>query len=173
MVVSCKEVKDNIVGACQSRRSLCQLERPVENDSGTHCCGASPTTGPNGTGATGLHPVKLEQLMRTQGKVSALAGAGITSSQPPVADRVLCPVQQAGSSIDLQNVGGELLGSQCFSAGIIAGIGNDIINSARDLLKLIKTFVLADSRPSNPSCKVEIWYPGHGCNANVACYVCG
>lgn len=45
---------------------------------------------------------------------------------------------------ELQRITVTLLGPQCFSAGVIAGIGVDIVTSVVDLLKLAGKFVLAD-----------------------------
>ena len=53
-------------------------------------------------------------------------------------------MRAASNGIDLQSVAVALLGPQCFSAGVIAGIGVDLISSAADLIKLVGTFVLAD-----------------------------
>ena len=69
-------------------------------------------------------------------------GVGMTAM--PVVDRLLQELRDASSGAALQRAAVTLLGPQCFSAGVIAGIGVDIVSSAADLLKLVGTFVLAD-----------------------------
>jgi hypothetical protein len=53
-------------------------------------------------------------------------------------------LRTAVSGEELQRTAVTLLGPQCFSAGVIAGIGVDIVTSVVDLLKLAGKFVLAD-----------------------------
>lgn len=53
-------------------------------------------------------------------------------------------IREAGSLIDLQQVITDVFGNQCFVAGVIYGIGEDLITSAVDLIKLCWMFTLAD-----------------------------
>lgn len=58
--------------------------------------------------------------------------------------RLLQTLQQAANGVDLQRIVVALLGPQCFSAGVVAGVGVDLLSSVGELLHLMKTFALAD-----------------------------
>lgn len=105
---------------------------------GTMIRGLSPRPGPIGEG-----------LGATRTSMEA------TQAQTLGIDRLLQRLREVSNGIDLQSVAVALLGPQCFSAGVIAGIGVDIIGRAADLLKLVGTLVLADtSRCPNRSSEV-------------------
>jgi hypothetical protein len=73
--------------------------------------------------------------------------------------KLLQQLWEAGDLIDLQEVLQKvnvvLFGSQCFAAGVIVGIGDDILNSVVDLLKLCKTLLLADLHDLNNGKNVD------------------
>ncbi|MBL4608438.1 MAG: hypothetical protein JKY01_11510 [Pseudomonadales bacterium] len=68
----------------------------------------------------------------------------LSPHEPSLSDRQLKQLRNITSGNALQRVAVELLGPSCFSAGVIAGIGTGIINSAVELIKLVSTFVLAE-----------------------------
>jgi len=78
------------------------------------------------------------------------AGTPVVASGPPTAagpsmiDALLQRLRSAASSSELQRIAVGVLGPQCFGAGVIAGIGEDIIDSAVELAKLVGRLVLAD-----------------------------
>src|SRR6059036_1449470 len=94
---------------------------------GTMIRGLSPRPGPVGVDLT-----------------TALSSLTSPHAHTSGADRLLQQCRDATSGVELQQAVVALLGPQCFSAGVIAGVGADIITSAADLLKLVGTFVLAD-----------------------------
>ena len=96
-------------------------------NAGTMIRGLSPLPGPVGV-----------SLMTTHGSLTT------APAHTSGVDQLLQRLREASNGIDLQRVAVALLGPQCFSAGVIAGIGVDIIGSAADLLKLVGTLVLAD-----------------------------
>jgi hypothetical protein len=76
---------------------------------------------------------------------SDMSGSLITASGNTIDfDHLLQQLREVGNSIDLQRVTVALLGPQCFSAGVIAGIGDEILGNVVDLFKLCKTLTLAD-----------------------------
>jgi hypothetical protein len=95
-------------------------------DDGTSIRGLSPTPGPLGIGATS--PDRVQNDSRYRDSV----------------EWAFQRLRAAADSEALQRTAVGLLGPQCFSVGVIAGIGADILNSAVDLLKLVGKFVLAD-----------------------------
>jgi len=58
--------------------------------------------------------------------------------------RLLQRLRTLGTGEELQAIAVGILGPQCFSAGIVAGMGVDSFNSAKELIKLGTIFVLAD-----------------------------
>ncbi|MCI0388515.1 MAG: hypothetical protein MOB07_07085 [Acidobacteria bacterium] len=100
---------------------------PQDLNDGTMFRGLSPLPGPIGARSRDMH------------------GSLITASAHPIDfERLLQQLREASNLVDLQQVTVLLLGSQCFSAGVIVGIGADIISSAVDLFKLCWTLALAD-----------------------------
>lgn len=59
-------------------------------------------------------------------------------------DRLLQRLRTVSSGEELQRIAVALLGPQCFSAGVVAGIGVDVFNSVKELIRLVGSFVLAD-----------------------------
>ena len=100
---------------------------------GTMIRGLSPLPGPVGVSLMTTHGSLTTAPARTSG-----------------VDQLLQRLREASNGIDSQRVAVALLGPQCFSAGVIAGIGVDIIGSAADLLKLVGTFI---RRVSQPFCR--------------------
>ncbi|WP_320043583.1 hypothetical protein [uncultured Desulfobacter sp.] len=94
---------------------------------GTMIRGLSSRPGPVGTDPAIMH--------------SGSASAYVNRSN---VDLLLQRLRAAISGEELQRIAVALLGQQCFSAGVVAGIGLDILSSAKELIKLVGIFVLAD-----------------------------
>lgn len=104
------------------------LSDEVEDlNDGTMIRGLSPRPGPIGIDIA---------IVRS---VPSSVSAGTTSI-----DRLLQQVRTVNSVEEVQRIAVAVLGAQCFSAGVIAGIGVDVFNSAKELIKLVGIFVLAD-----------------------------
>lgn len=71
-------------------------------------------------------------------------------------DRLLRALDRIADAASLRQFVVAALGPQCFAAGVLAGAGADVIGSAVDLLKLVKTFVLADLHDLD-SAKFSAW----------------
>ena len=76
-------------------------------------------------------------------------------------------LRRAANGIELHQIAVHVLGNQCFSVGVIAGIGLDIISSAADLLKLAYTFVLADMHDMT---KGKSYVRAGGVTASIVAY---
>jgi hypothetical protein len=110
-------------------RGLSPLPRPI---------GASPTVTHRSLITAAAHTSDVDHLL------PQMRAASNNLAPTYDLDRLLSQLRDAIDGIDLQRAAVALLGSQCFSAGVIAGIGVDIITSVVDLLKLGKTLVLAE-----------------------------
>lgn len=96
---------------------------------------------PNSRGPAGQNPGQDPTQEPSRGVSPAPAGAGPAEA---MVERMLESLRQATSSVEMQRIAIWFLGDKCFTAGAAVGAGVDIIDSTVDLLKLLKTLVLAD-----------------------------
>jgi len=80
------------------------------------------------------------------GRGPTLTSSSVATAHEPasIVNQLLKQLRNATSGEELQRIVVAILGPQCFSAGVIVGIGVDIVLSAKDLIGLVVTFALAD-----------------------------
>ncbi len=103
-------------------------------------------------------------------ETTALAGVRLPWNQPgkpffadagELLDELLGQLRQLTESVDLEKLIQRLLGPQCFTLGVVYGVGENFVVSVLDLMGMFKTLLLAelyDSTRRNPGWTV--WQPG-------------
>jgi hypothetical protein len=118
---------------------------------GTLFRGLSPLPGPIGARPTATHRGLITDTAYTsdvdhmlQRLRAASNGIAPTIDLYRLLQLLRDAIRGASNFIDLQEVTVTVFGSQCFAAGAIIGIGEDIISDAVDLIKLCWRLFLAD-----------------------------
>ncbi len=103
-------------------------------------------------------------------ETTALAGVRLPWNQPgkpffadagELLDELLGQLRQLTESVDLEKLIQRLLGPQCFTLGVVYGVGENFVVSVLDLMGMFKTLLMAelyDSTRRNPGWTV--WQPG-------------
>jgi hypothetical protein len=112
---------------------------------GTLFRGLSPLPGPIGVGLRDRHGSLITAQTSDIDHLLEQLRAANNGIAPAIdIDRLLQQSGEASDFIGLQKIIFNIFGSQCFTAGVIVGIGEQIISDAADLIKLCWTLLLAD-----------------------------